>query len=186
MRKLVMFLSVLVLLGMQLTTSAQSVVAGSECPPGKDISACFLEVGKEPVKGERMAPLCSGNGCNGKDPYAMRCNVSYGVVAVCSIYDNRGNNIGYTQLWWSNTCQTNWARTVRIGSARSFPYVMAQVIRDDNRNRRIDPSDLGYFKWGWESDQHTGMVYAPTTSALAGGFLDTDAMYVFSCQTAWK
>jgi hypothetical protein len=62
------------------------------------------------------SPLCSGHGCDDRDPYTTHCaGQSWDqvwVVVTSPIKNQYGQQIGYTQLWWSQTCQTNWARIV--------------------------------------------------------------------------
>ena len=61
-------------------------------------------------------PLCSGTGCNGSNPYTTLCAGqwwdSWGVLMTTPIKDNNNRVGGYIQLWWSDTCQTNWTRLV--------------------------------------------------------------------------
>jgi hypothetical protein len=66
-----------------------------------------------------LAATCSGTSCDGQDPYSTGCagpGASYYVVETTSlINDSTGvasNSYGYVQLWWSNTCDTNWTRMV--------------------------------------------------------------------------
>jgi len=59
--------------------------------------------------------LCYGKTCDNTDPYLMHCNTgSYYVLAEAPLYSIPGNtasySYGYIQLWWSDTCQTNWIR----------------------------------------------------------------------------
>src|SRR5258708_158360 len=53
------------------------------------------------------SPLCSAQGCNGKDPYTSLCAGqswdSWYVVLTTQVVSQENQPIGYTQLWWSNT-----------------------------------------------------------------------------------
>ena len=64
-------------------------------------------------------PSCSGRSCNGQDPYATGCAGqnwdSWKVVTSDPVRDNStGEQVGWVQLWWSETCQTNWGRVVPL------------------------------------------------------------------------
>lgn len=57
------------------------------------------------------APTCSGNGCNGKDPYATGC--ASGAYEITSAGRYLTDPYGHTNgsiihLFWSPSCQTNW------------------------------------------------------------------------------
>ena len=49
---------------------------------------------------------CSGNGCNGDDPYATGCGSSFYVVAEVEV-----KNLG-VELEYSPLCQTNWTQVI--------------------------------------------------------------------------
>src|SRR5436305_10452608 len=59
-----------------------------------------------------QSPICSKTGCDHTDPYKTNCagpGASYYVVAsapIIILYNKR--RVGYVQLWYSNTCGTNW------------------------------------------------------------------------------
>lgn len=151
-----------------------------------DCSQAFIEVGTPPETATLQAPACSGYNCDGKNPYSMGCAVSYGVIDMSYIYDNSGKNIGYVQLWWSNTCQTNWARVVRTSSV-SFYQITAWVVRDDNSNRIWNTSDTRFYALGGTATSvYTGMVYAPVRLSLAQGSFDTGGPYTFTGITRWN
>jgi hypothetical protein len=138
------------------------ITSRSKCEETKDgkldCTAAFIEVGVDDPT--TRAARCSERGCDDKDPYAMGCAVSYGVVAMRYIYDFYGRQVGYTQLWWSNTCQTNWARTVRTAS-NSGTYIQAQVTRDNQPNGYADSGD-SYATWELLGNVvYTDMLYAP-------------------------
>ena len=66
-----------------------------------------------------FAATCSGTGCDGKNPYSYGCagpGASYYVAETTPLIDAStgvaSNSYGYIQLWWSNTCSTNWTRMV--------------------------------------------------------------------------
>lgn len=74
------------------------------------------------------AATCSGTGCNNQDPYAMGCagaGASWRVIDMRYIYHYAtGANIGYTQLWWSDTCRTNWSRVVSTSGSKYLKAYM--------------------------------------------------------------
>jgi hypothetical protein len=56
---------------------------------------------------------CSGFGCDGQDPVATGCANSAVTVASVNIWNwNQSVLLGRVDMRWSNSCHTNWARTV--------------------------------------------------------------------------
>lgn len=78
-----------------------------------------------------QAPTCSQEQCNGTNPYATRCagqGASYRVLDMAYLRDLRtGRTFGYVQLWFSATCQTNWARYVCLSDPTTCPTVFYTV-----------------------------------------------------------
>ncbi|HLG61959.1 MAG TPA: DUF2690 domain-containing protein [Ktedonosporobacter sp.] len=59
---------------------------------------------------------------DGSDPYADGCaggNANYYVVETSNIY-NGGQFLGYVQLWYSGTCNTNWGRVVPANASSAL------------------------------------------------------------------
>lgn len=146
---------------------------------GKSTCIPFLEVG-EPYNAATEA-ACSQYDCDDEDAYDMGCAVDYGIVATTTIYyDN--NALGTTQLWWSNTCQTNWARTVRTVSDNSF-YLYAAVERS---------SPAAWYGWTVNpytySSVYTNMVYAPNanTARAYGQLWKPNTDVTASAYTIWR
>ena len=66
-----------------------------------------------PGRNDDPVPLCVKNACNGQDPYTQMCAGqsfdSARIVVSAPIQDRGGQgNFGNVELWWSDTCQTNW------------------------------------------------------------------------------
>jgi hypothetical protein len=97
-------------------------------------------------------PLCSGTGCNGKDPYVMHCAGqswdSWYVVLTKPVLSQENQPIGYIQLWYSNTCKTNWTRLV-VQVSHNW---MQAVVGDD--------------KWGDPVLKNTSTVTSHTAGEL--------------------
>jgi hypothetical protein len=122
-----------------------------------------------------LGPLCSGHGCDDRDPYATRCaGQSWDqvwVVLSASIKNQRGQQIGYTQLWWSQTCQTNWARVVAL--------VPPRFIRS---SLDVQWGGYEYTLGATQSALITSQYYAPVALASARGEIDqTDTLWGTAC-----
>ena len=77
------------------------------------------------------AASCYRASCNNRDPYVTGCaggGASWRVLDMRYIYHYAtGANIGYVQLWWSDTCQTNWARVVSTSGPK---YIKAYLYNN--------------------------------------------------------
>jgi hypothetical protein len=58
------------------------------------------------------AASCFGAYCEGQDPVDTGCSADAVTVATAAITNSSGNVIGRVDLRWSNSCETNWTRTV--------------------------------------------------------------------------
>lgn len=101
--------------------------------------AVFVGFPQYPAHAASRAPLtyhnpCWESTCNGTDPYAIGCagvtGAHWGVLLSTYIRDSSNTIIGYVQLWYSNSCDTNWARTVAYNPG----YVTADVGPYNNGN----------------------------------------------------
>ena len=104
--------------------------------------------------GPASAATCSGNGCNNTDPKTTGCWDSHAFVVKQGSAPDYG---GTLQLWWSPTCQTNWAQYDSISTNPTFLWTKLQ-----NGAQTIHFEFTNYLGWAW-SDQ----LYAPTTNADA-------------------
>jgi hypothetical protein len=115
-----------------------------------------------------LGPLCSGYGCDDRDPYATRCaGQSWDqvwVVLSAPIKNQHGQQIGSTQLWWSETCQTNWARVVA-----QVPHVFLRSSLD------VQWGGYEYNLGTTLSALITPQYYAPVALASARGEIDQTA-----------
>lgn len=69
---------------------------------------------------------CWESSCNGSDPYKVGCaggSAHWGVLLSAYIRDSSNNIQGYVQLWYSNTCDTNWARVYNYTSSNEYTEV---------------------------------------------------------------
>jgi hypothetical protein len=69
--------------------------------------------------GPAAAASCSGGGCNGLDPYATGCaQGAYEVTSAGRFLQNPygGTNGSVVHLFWSPSCQTNWAVVTQPGT----------------------------------------------------------------------
>ncbi len=111
--------------------------------------------------------LCSGTHCNGLNPYATNCiGQSWDrvwVVKSALIKNNQGRQLGYVELWYSATCQTNWAKTVA-----QVPYVQIAA------NLRIQGDSADHYVVTTSPDQYvviSPQMYAPVALAGATGWI---------------
>lgn len=64
--------------------------------------------------------------CAGQDPYADGCaggSAHWGVIQSGYVRDSSNTIVGYIQLWYSNTCDTNWARTYNYSTSNEYTEV---------------------------------------------------------------
>jgi hypothetical protein len=128
-----------------------------------------------------LAATCGGHGCDHTDPYATGCagsGASYYVVASTPIYKGSTNvQAGYVQLWYSNTCGTNWARIVVYNDGlNDIYYVKSGVYTADSRQDVYDQ----YPGTSW-----TNQLYAPTVKAQACGEILADSFSTSYTCTGW-
>lgn len=119
-------------------------------------------------------PGCSTTTCNNLSAYQTDCAGqswdSWWVVTSNSIYLN-GQYEGYAQLWWSQTCQTNWGRIVPQGAySRLWVDLTLQDCTPLNRCQcsayQQNCSEVGEITPGnWISRQ----LYAPVANACVDG-----------------
>ena len=121
--------------------------------------------------GETERATCFQNGCNGLDPATTPCASDAVTVQTKSIYANKAGqstNVGYVQLRWSGSCQTNWARVTRTDGFY-LEGMNARVTRNDGRSYLA--SRMG------ETTIWSPMVYAPNPyCARAYGLIDLSSV----------
>lgn len=119
---------------------------------------------------------CSGTDCDQKNPYATGCaggRASYRVLAVAYLIDpTTGYTFGHAQLWFSDTCQTNWARYVCDQPPSSCPQLSYTLESADGRQE----SNYGI-------GGVTFQLYLPRTKAGATAFLA--GIPAFATETGW-
>lgn len=90
-------------------------------------------------KSSSNAPVggCWEASCNNTDPYTHGCaggSARWEVLLSDNIVDNWGHIVGYLQLWYSNTCDTNWARSV----AYSPGYVISTDLLENKFSVQVE------------------------------------------------
>lgn len=126
-----------------------------------------------------LAATCSGTGCDGTDPYSTGCaggSASYWVVETTPLIEDStgvGNNsYGYVQLWWSQTCQTNWTRMVV--NVSGVPAGMEEVILGTTNSRGDYMEGPETFS-GAAGAHLSKQIYAGSILAASSGSLWTNA-----------
>jgi hypothetical protein len=69
---------------------------------------------------------CWESACNGSDPYSVGCaggSAQWKVLLSAYIRNGSGTIQGYVQLWYSTTCDTNWARVYNYTSSNEYTEV---------------------------------------------------------------
>jgi hypothetical protein len=91
-------------------------------------------------------PLCSQTRCNGMNPFSSYCNDSLSYIV-------RGvpTSDGIVYLWFSPTCQTNWAETIQTTINTNY-LANANITRADG---------VRYDGTSYSDKVVTPMVYAP-------------------------
>ena len=105
---------------------------------------------------------CSGVHCNGSDAYTTGCagnEASYWVVDSVPVVW-KGINYGWDQLWYSETCGTNWARYVCSASCRAVALTLMVCNADGSQTGVQGPIGL-------TATGRTKQQYLPTTKASA-------------------
>ncbi|MFC6080409.1 DUF2690 domain-containing protein [Sphaerisporangium aureirubrum] len=64
------------------------------------------------------AALCSGSMCTGLDPYSAGCASNAAAVRTANI--SNGNGTGRVELWYSYSCNANWAVTRSYSGSKSL------------------------------------------------------------------
>jgi hypothetical protein len=104
--------------------------------------------------------------CDGALPGGACTSGSYYVVTSAPLIDDNTGvaswNYGYVQLWWSQTCKTNWARVVVNGSG---PWTAVQpiVYRQSGAPAYLEKQYQNVGAGAYVSP----MVYAADTNACA-------------------
>jgi Protein of unknown function (DUF2690) len=135
-----------------------------------------------------FAATCSGTGCDGTDPYGTGCagtGASYWVVETAPlIKDSTGvasDTYGYVQLWWSQTCGTNWTRMVVNASGASTGF--EDVLLD--RNNGVGVSGYTAQDNGSVGAHLTHQVYAGSILAESyGDLLNSSGIELYHASVA--
>lgn len=110
------------------------------------------------------APIkCSGSDCDGWDPYSSGC-----AYAKAHLVQANGSVItfsgGRVELWYSDTCQTNWSLTYnKTGQYKNF--MLAYVLRQSD-SKHVGSTVVNVAGNGIVISP---MLYAPSTKIQACG-----------------
>jgi hypothetical protein len=103
-----------------------------------------------------QTPGCSQSGCDFQDPVAEHCvEDSYPVGGVGLYTESEGSLVGYVDLIWSPTCQTNWARVTSFIGPISQTSLKVEIGRES--------------PYGFESLDSNGMLTQGHTSFGSAG-----------------
>jgi hypothetical protein len=107
------------------------------------------------------AVLCSGKGCDHRDPYATGCAAS--MYTVATAYLNAGLVTGRVELEYSSVCQTNWDQ---IYSGNGVEFLAGCVVRNAGPDgpEAYDCYSSTHFSW-----IDTNMLWSPHNVDTAGG-----------------
>lgn len=123
---------------------------------------------------------CSSTACNGKSPYVTGCSADGTPVyssdaPIRSLGGNTG--LGTVRLYWSPTCQTNWA-VVKYTAASGPSTAFVQAIVEGAS------SHIYYWAKCTSCSKYTTfaspMYYAPTESVEARGYVNPEYPDYFS------
>lgn len=101
----------------------------------------------------RSAALCSGSGCNHRDPYSTGCAAS--MFTVATAYVNAGSVTGRVELEYSRVCQTNWDQ---MYSGNGVEYLAGCVARKAGPDGPADGDCYSSTQYSWIN---TNMLWSP-------------------------
>jgi Protein of unknown function (DUF2690) len=105
------------------------------------------------------AATCSGNGCNGLDPYSTGCAASMYTIVVASV-----GSIGHVELEYSTICQTNWDQIYGNG----VEYLAGCVVRKAGPDGPVASKCYSSTQYSWIN---TNMLWSPHNLDDASGCL---------------
>jgi hypothetical protein len=128
------------------------------------------------MAGPAAAAGCSGQSCNGADPYVMGCANDANSAGHTDYYDGSTGAYVHVDLMWSPSCQTNWGvASFDDGNPSWTQPVYIVVVGTDPtngpNNYNTYPYDYQYAGSG--SPVWGNMVYSPGcafTSVTRGNF----------------
>ena len=135
------------------------------------------------------SPSCSGNGCNGRDPYATGCAggwASWGVVDSVPVYNWQRAKVGYLQLWYSWTCGTNWSRFLCTARALPCPFIEDLGLFAESSPGCQCGEEVQFVRDVSVTDVRTKQEYLPTTRAEADIMIDCLDRACLGASTHWE
>lgn len=135
-------------------------------------------------------PTCSKTGCNGLDPYNTYCAGqswdSWWVVDSVPVYNWQHARVGWLQLWWSKTCQTNWSRFVCTEAVSACPYISDLELVEESSPGSQSGYGVQNVRGVFATDVRTTQEYLPTTRALADLRIDCGNYECAGASTHWE
>lgn len=135
------------------------------------------------------SPSCSGDGCDGFDPYATRCagsGASYRVVDSVPVVNIFFAKVGYVQLWYSDTCGTNWSRFLCTVSTSHCPFVNDLELNEESSPGCQCGLGIQFVRGVFATDVRTTQQYLPTTRAEASLMADCSDEGCGGGSTHWE
>jgi uncharacterized protein DUF2690 len=135
------------------------------------------------------SPSCSGEGCNGSDPYATRCagnGTSYRVVDSVPVVNIFFDKVGYVQLWYSDTCGTNWSRFLCTVSTSHCPFINDLELNEESSPGCQCGTGIQFVRDTSSTDVRTAQQYLPHTRAEASLMVDCSNEGCGGGSTHWE
>lgn len=124
-----------------------------------------------------LAPLRTAHAlsavADGTDPYTDGCaggSASWYVVKSAYIYDDVSQLVGYAQLWYSATCNTNWARVVPYSAVNGLT-IRLEAWNGSSWQTKQGPLSCSSYCWDTRTgsyDLRTGQYAIPGPAAAMG------------------
>ena len=135
-------------------------------------------------------PTCSRTGCNGLDPYRTYCAGqswdSWWVVDSVPVSNWQHVRVGWLQLWWSRTCQTNWSRFVCTEAASACPYINDLELMEERSPGSQSGYGVQYVRDVFATDVRTKQAYLPAIRAQAHLMIDCTGQGCAGASTHWE
>lgn len=166
-----------------LPSTAFAATPGIKHPPHKAGTFIHLASSTQASAAGATGPGCSKSNCNGRNPYITNCAGqpydSWWVVDSVPMY-YKGVNRGWVQLWWSQTCQTNWARYA-CSSAGCYPPTSLTLYEESSPG-----CECGWgVRYVTYPNTMTLQEWLPTTRASAEGSWSVGGSVFITAATGW-
>lgn len=173
------------------SASAAAMIPGHTRPHQAGIFIHLPDGARPPAALPRAVdpPTCSKTGCNGLDPYSTYCAGqswdSWWVVDSVLVYNWQHTRVGWLQLWWSKTCQTNWSRFVCTEATSACPYINDLELMEEDSPGSQSGYGVQYVRNVFATDVRTTQEYLPTIRAQAHLMIDCTSQGCAGASTHW-